>query len=213
LSTKALSTMLSDEWVGIFKEWITYPIIMVLVGTGIGQIRYLNRALMKFDSKQVIPTQFVLFNLSAIVGSAILYGDFYKVQLHQFITFLYGCGATFAGVYLLTRANSSDDEDRSSRSGGDVERSGGGRLPDIPEENPARNMPVLKSTGSGPIRILTRKQSTTGIGLSPGQYLLLAAPSTPTDRRARSPDNDRRNSFPTSRARSAERPSSLFSQR
>ena len=29
LSTKALSTLLSVEWVGIFKEWITYPVILV----------------------------------------------------------------------------------------------------------------------------------------------------------------------------------------
>jgi len=70
LSTKALSTLLTMEWIKIFTEWITYPIIAVsclyypahfascehrlfqiLLGTGIGQIRYLNRALMRFDSK------------------------------------------------------------------------------------------------------------------------------------------------------------------
>lgn len=70
LSTKALSTLLTMEWIKIFTEWITYPVIAVsclhhpahfascehrqfqiLLGTGIGQIRYLNRALMRFDSK------------------------------------------------------------------------------------------------------------------------------------------------------------------
>lgn len=49
-----------------------------------------------------MPTQFVLFNLSAILGSAILYGDFQKATFHQLITFLYGCGATFFGVFLIT---------------------------------------------------------------------------------------------------------------
>ena len=56
------------EWFQIFREWITYPVVavcsslsawlngliergQVLLGTGIGQIRYLNRALMRFDSK------------------------------------------------------------------------------------------------------------------------------------------------------------------
>lgn len=74
--------------------------MQILGGTGVGQIRYLNRALMRFDSKVsisssrasrpvndtlqiVIPSQFVLFNLSAIVGSAILYGDFRKATFHQ----------------------------------------------------------------------------------------------------------------------------------
>ncbi|KAI0824671.1 magnesium transporter NIPA-domain-containing protein [Trametes gibbosa] len=115
LSTKAVSTLLTLEWFEIFKEWITYPVIAVLILTGVGQIRYLNRALMRFDSKLVVPTQFVLFNLSAIVGSAILYGDFRQATFHQLVTFLYGCGATFAGVFIIawapTPAGDSDEFD------------------------------------------------------------------------------------------------------
>ena len=49
-----------------------------------------------------MPTQFVTFNLSAIVGSAILYGDFKKATFHQLVTFLYGCGATFLGVFIIS---------------------------------------------------------------------------------------------------------------
>jgi hypothetical protein len=49
----------------------------------------------------VIPTQFVFFTLSAIIGSAILYGDFKKARFHQVVTFLYGCAATFAGVFII----------------------------------------------------------------------------------------------------------------
>jgi hypothetical protein len=37
-----------------------HALSQVLLGTGVGQIRYLNRALMRFDSKHVIPTQFVM---------------------------------------------------------------------------------------------------------------------------------------------------------
>jgi len=51
LSTKALSTLLTLKWIEIFTLWITYPLIAVLILTGVGQIRYLNRALMRFDSK------------------------------------------------------------------------------------------------------------------------------------------------------------------
>ncbi|KAE9410286.1 DUF803-domain-containing protein [Gymnopus androsaceus JB14] len=101
LSTKAVSTLLTMQWSEVFTSVITYPVILVLVLTGVGQIRYLNRALMSFDSKVVIPVQFVLFNLSAIVGSAILYGDFKKASFHQIVTFLYGCAATFAGVFII----------------------------------------------------------------------------------------------------------------
>ncbi|KZT20764.1 DUF803-domain-containing protein [Neolentinus lepideus HHB14362 ss-1] len=104
LSTKGVSTLLTTRGFEMFAEWISYPLIIVLVGTGVGQIRYLNRALMRFDGKVVIPTQFVLFNLSAITGSAILYGDFRRATFHQMVTFLYGCAATFAGVFMIAWA-------------------------------------------------------------------------------------------------------------
>lgn len=66
------------------------------------QIRYINRALQRFDSTQVIPTQFVLFTLSVIVGSAVLYRDFESTTLGESIKFVGGCVLTFLGVYLIT---------------------------------------------------------------------------------------------------------------
>jgi hypothetical protein len=69
LSTKAVSTLLATNGFNMFKLPVTYPVLavsscchdcastnsatsaQVLIGTGIGQIRYLNRALMRFDSK------------------------------------------------------------------------------------------------------------------------------------------------------------------
>ena len=64
----------------------------------------------KHDALQVvIPTQFVLFNLSAITGSAILYGDFKTVKFHQFVTFLYGCTATFASVWIIAWVPASEE--------------------------------------------------------------------------------------------------------
>lgn len=57
-----------------------------------------------------------MFNLSAIVGSALLYGDFKKATFPQLLNFLYGCGATFAGVFIIAWAPSpprptDEDED------------------------------------------------------------------------------------------------------
>lgn len=49
----------------------------------------------------MIPIQFVFFTLSAIIGSAILYGDFRRAKFHEVVTFLYGCAATFAGVFII----------------------------------------------------------------------------------------------------------------
>jgi len=56
----------------------------------------------------IIPVQFVFFTLSAIIGSAILYGDFKETKFHQRVTFLYGCAATFLGVFVIAWAPSED---------------------------------------------------------------------------------------------------------
>lgn len=75
------------------------------------QIRYINRALQRFDSTQVIPTQFVLFTLSVIVGSAVLYGDFNSMSASRAGKFVGGCFMTFLGVYFITSGRvRSDDE-------------------------------------------------------------------------------------------------------
>jgi hypothetical protein len=76
------------------------------------QIRYVNRALQRFDSTQVIPVQFVLFTLSVIIGSAILYRDFEKVNAENAVKFVGGCLLTFFGVWLITSGRSRHhDED------------------------------------------------------------------------------------------------------
>lgn len=75
------------------------------------QIRYINRALQRFDSTQVIPTQFVLFTLSVIIGSAVLYRDFESFTVDRAGKFVGGCLLTFLGVYFITSGRiRSDDE-------------------------------------------------------------------------------------------------------
>ncbi|KAJ3485017.1 hypothetical protein NLI96_g5248 [Meripilus lineatus] len=178
LSTKAVSTLLTMEWFEIFTEWITYPVIAVLLGTGVGQIRYLNRALMRFDSKIVVPTQFVFFNLSAIVGSAILYGDFKRASFHQIITFLYGCCATFLGVFIITWSPNTSSEEDSSQ---DVEEGPGVtstpasvRLGSLSRHRATLIIPdgVVNAVSTPSLR---RKQSDglSMIGFSPAQRLLV----------------------------------------
>jgi hypothetical protein len=117
LSTKGVSSLLSYRLWRVLTFPITYGLVIVLVVTALMQIRYLNRALQRFDSTQVIPTQFVLFTLSVITGSAVLYRDFEKATLESVIKFIAGCGLTFLGVYFITTGRDSmdhDDEEESS---------------------------------------------------------------------------------------------------
>ncbi|RKP35506.1 magnesium transporter NIPA-domain-containing protein, partial [Dimargaris cristalligena] len=102
LATKGVSSLLQLELILMFKHPITYLLLAVLLYSAVVQIRYLNRALQYFDSTVVIPTQFVLFTLSAIIGSAVIYRDFEDVSLRAGFFFVLGCLLTFLGVFLIT---------------------------------------------------------------------------------------------------------------
>lgn len=55
LSTKGVSSLLSHSRpVELLRSSITYVLLVVLVGTALAQITYLNRALQRFDSREVI---------------------------------------------------------------------------------------------------------------------------------------------------------------
>ncbi|KAB5596252.1 NIPA-like protein 2 [Ceratobasidium theobromae] len=174
LSTKAVSSLMSTEWGGVFTEWIFYVSILILGLTGLGQIRHLNRALHYHESRVVIPTQFVLFNLTAIIGSAILYRDFDKIEIHRFFTFFYGCLTTFLGVYLLTIPSTPPTPTVTPR----------------PSRMSTQTTPLLPKSKSKPStwsaavsakhRGVVHKGSAASlnvVGLSPGPYLLLATPA------------------------------------
>ncbi|PHH79998.1 hypothetical protein CDD80_3127 [Ophiocordyceps camponoti-rufipedis] len=112
LATKGVSSMLSSTLWRAFTTPVTYVLILILLVTAVMQIRYVNKALQRFDSTQVIPIQFVLFTLSVILGSAILYRDFEKTTGEQAAKFIGGCLLTFFGVFLITTGRQQqEDED------------------------------------------------------------------------------------------------------
>ncbi|OBT72170.1 hypothetical protein VF21_10526 [Pseudogymnoascus sp. 05NY08] len=102
LSTKGVSSMLSTSFWDAFTNPITYALAVVLIGTAVMQVKYINRALQRFDSTQVIPVQFVLFTISVIIGSAVLYRDFESTSPGRAVKFVGGCLLTFFGVFLIT---------------------------------------------------------------------------------------------------------------
>ncbi|KAI1324297.1 DUF803-domain-containing protein [Xylariaceae sp. FL0255] len=115
LTTKGVSSMLSSTFLKAFATPVTYGLVFVLVVTAVMQVRHVNKALQNFDSTQVIPIQFVLFTLSVIIGSAVLYRDFERTTAEQAAKFVGGCLLTFFGVFLITSGrNQSDDDDQLS---------------------------------------------------------------------------------------------------
>jgi hypothetical protein len=104
--------MLSSTLLGAFTTPVTYALLFILLSTAVMQVRYVNKALQRFDSTQVIPIQFVVFTLCVIIGSAILYRDFERTTAAQAVKFVWGCLLTFFGVFLITSGRSSQhDED------------------------------------------------------------------------------------------------------
>lgn len=110
----------------------------------------------------------MFFNLSAILGSAILYGDFKEASFHQLVTFFYGCAATFGGVYLIARSTGpqeeeptvSDPESVTAPSTPDVRLGTVGRR--------SRHLAMLDTARSSPS--LRRRPSTSSlVGFSPAQ--------------------------------------------
>ncbi|KAM7201035.1 Magnesium transporter NIPA domain containing protein [Naviculisporaceae sp. PSN 640] len=119
LSTKGVSSMLSSTLLGAFTTPVTYVLLFVLLSTAVMQVRYVNKALQRFDSTQVIPIQFVLFTLSVITGSAVLYRDFERTTKEQAVKFVWGCLLTFFGVFLITSGRPRQDTEEDTLS--DVE--------------------------------------------------------------------------------------------
>ncbi|KAJ5921302.1 hypothetical protein N7466_009628 [Penicillium verhagenii] len=111
LSTKGVSSLLSFTLWHVITYPITYLLVFILISSALMQIRYINRALQRFDSTQVIPTQFVLFTLSVIIGSAVLYRDFNSMSAVRGGKFVGGCLMTFLGVYFITSGRVRSDGD------------------------------------------------------------------------------------------------------
>jgi hypothetical protein len=108
--------MLSSTLLGAFTTPVTYALLLVLLVTAVMQVRYVNKALQRFDSTQVIPIQFVTFTLSVIIGSAVLYRDFERTTAEQAVKFVGGCLLTFFGVFLITSGRPRTDEDEETLS-------------------------------------------------------------------------------------------------
>ena len=110
LSTKGVSSLLSTSIWRVVTFPITYLLLAVLITTAVLQIKYINRALQRFNATMVIPVQFVLFTISVIVGSAVLYRDFERQTGEDAAKFIGGCALTFLGVWCITSGRNDDSD-------------------------------------------------------------------------------------------------------
>ena len=131
----------------------------------------------------MIPVQFVLFTLSAIIGSAVLYGDFEKATVPQLLNFFYGCTATFVGVFIIAWVPSREDEEdeqeedvpddagetSSAVTGSEGGRSVVGDRPGFGSIGRRNRVRVLSHGGVGDAISLRQRKSIVSMAVSPAQ--------------------------------------------
>ena len=128
----------------------------------------------------------MLFTLSAIIGSAILYGDFQKAQFHEIVTFLYGCAATFAGVFIIAWNPSQSQTDNPPRVVESDEEEANGEVATSPDSlrlgmgtmgRRRRATLILPSGVPAPKDTPSLRRKRSGVGLmaiSPAQVLVFS---------------------------------------
>ncbi|GAA93742.1 uncharacterized protein L969DRAFT_42854 [Mixia osmundae IAM 14324] len=212
LTTKAISSFLNIIFLDMFREWITYPILLILVLTAVAQVNYLQKALQRFDSREVVPTQFVCFTLSAIIGSAVLYRDFANADFQRVLNFCFGVGIVFGGVRVLTRSQEDEnDAGRQRKSPTDNERNR------LLEQGDHVGYLTTSAHGPTPPRSIRRRSSAlalTGRRMLSSGYVLIAHSPTASNpgsliqrdsfgqrTRRRSSLDARQNEFPWSNTR------------
>eukprot|EP00290_Baffinella_frigidus_P022656 CAMPEP_0180252882 /NCGR_PEP_ID=MMETSP0987-20121128/39288_1 /TAXON_ID=697907 /ORGANISM="non described non described, Strain CCMP2293" /LENGTH=1010 /DNA_ID=CAMNT_0022221681 /DNA_START=65 /DNA_END=3095 /DNA_ORIENTATION=+ len=96
-------------WVGQ-HAWLTWILIISAVGSIVGQVQFLNRAMMGFGASEVVPVYFVIFTITTVTAGMVLYlevnfGDWWRA-----LFFVIGIVATFFGVYLINQRTAKEED-------------------------------------------------------------------------------------------------------
>ncbi|XP_012943184.1 NIPA-like protein 2 isoform X2 [Aplysia californica] len=103
ISAKAVSGMIQLSFVG-YSQWdqpVLYAMIVVLIVTALVQIKFVNLAMKNYEATIVVPVNFVIFTISAILAGIVFYKEFYGMNGLQITMFLFGCALSFMAVYFI----------------------------------------------------------------------------------------------------------------
>ncbi|KAK2194172.1 hypothetical protein NP493_2g19025 [Ridgeia piscesae] len=116
ISAKAVSGMLQLTMAGCLQIHyaIFWLLVVIMVVTGIAQVKFLNQAMQLFDSTTVVPTNFVFFTISAILAGIVFYNEFWGMAPFDVFMFLLGCVLCFIGVYFITAGRVAESANAST---------------------------------------------------------------------------------------------------
>jgi protein-S-isoprenylcysteine O-methyltransferase Ste14 len=70
------------------KNWMTYACVAVLVICIFVQMNFLNRALDVYNTTVVTPIYYVFFTTCVVVGSIVLYKEFFTMSKEEIISWI-----------------------------------------------------------------------------------------------------------------------------
>lgn len=116
ISAKAVSSMLTLSFRGLnqLTHPIFYVMLLVMIATAVGQVKFLNQAMALYDTTVVVPTNFVFFTMSAILSGIVFYQEFYGMVFLEIFMFLFGAFLSFGGVYMITGGRKEKDPQATS---------------------------------------------------------------------------------------------------
>jgi len=111
ISAKAVSSMLTLTFSGHSQmaHPVFYIMLVILVASAVGQMRYLNQAMASYDATVVMPINFILFSFLAMLSGVVFYQEFWALTFIQVIMTLLGAFLCFGGVFLISGGREADD--------------------------------------------------------------------------------------------------------
>ena len=85
----------------MWQDWVFYLAWVGIIASGVAQLYTFNRALSLADTRVVVPIFYVLFTLVASTSSSIVYNEFTKGSLVEWVLFIDSFMVCIAGIVLL----------------------------------------------------------------------------------------------------------------
>lgn len=86
----------------VFYDPVTYLIILMMIGSLLIQISFLNGGLKGYDALKVIPVYQSYWILSSVLGGLVYFGEYEDLNATQLFWFFLGLITTFVGLAVLT---------------------------------------------------------------------------------------------------------------
>ena len=95
---------------GIFLYYQTYLVVIAMVTCILLQIKYMNSALLRFDSVTVVPIFQSFWILVSVIAGLVFFGEASNFSVYQAIMFPLGVLITLGGIYFLSLRSASAAE-------------------------------------------------------------------------------------------------------